>query len=72
MTRTTTYDFTEATKYFNEWQTPRELSDDLKTAALKLAITDSGTHEELILAMQRCVYSVCEVLDSIKEKPDGI
>ncbi len=68
MTRTVTYDFTEATKYFNECQTPRELSDDLKTAALKLSITDSKAREELILAMQRSVHTVCELLESIKER----
>lgn len=70
MTRTTTYDFTEATNYFNEWQTPQELSNDLKTAVLKLSITDSGVYENMVLSLQRIVIDVCEVLDSIKEKEE--
>jgi len=61
---TTRYDFTEAAKEFRYF-TPKELADELRNAALKLAVLDNqGT--TIVSDMQVAVGSVCEILDKIK------
>lgn len=63
----TVYDFSEAVKELKQWYSPKELSDNLKTAALRCAIPDAGVREDKILQMQLAVLDVCDFLDAIKE-----
>lgn len=64
------YDFTKTAEFFGQWDSPKGVADNLKTAALELSITDSGVLEEKILAMQREVLTACQILDTIKEVND--
>lgn len=62
------YDFTGAVEAIRIWQTPKELSDALKTAALRLAaLKDDG---DIIKDMQLAVIDACLLLDAIKEIGD--
>lgn len=66
----TRYDFTEAAKEF-KYFTPKELADELRNAALKLAVLDDqGT--TIVSEVQVAVSSVCEILDKIKEKETAV
>lgn len=63
----TVYDFRPAVEYINQWFSPKELSDNLKDAALRCATPDNGMRESMILKMQIAVLDVCESLESIVE-----
>lgn len=64
----TVYDFTKVVEELEHTFSPAELSDNLKTAAMRCAIPDSGIREEMILKMQVAVLDVCAVIDAIEEK----
>lgn len=64
----TVYDFQAAVEYINQWFSPKELSDNLKDAALRCAAPDEGMRENMILKMQIVVLDVCEFLESIIER----
>lgn len=68
MIRNIKYDYTKATEFFNGYQSPKELSYELMSASLNLSITDSGTYEDNVLALQRVVTDVRHLLESITEK----
>lgn len=59
------YDFSKAEKELRQSFSPAELSENLKVAALRCAVPDSGTREEMILQMQLAVLDVCAVIDKI-------
>lgn len=63
----TVYDFQGAIEYINQWFSPKELSDNLKDAALRCAIPDAGVREDKILQMQLAALDVCDFLERIKE-----
>ena len=63
----TVYDFSEAIKELTQWYSPKELSNNLKNAALRCANPDDGIREEMVLKMQLAVLDVCDFLDAIKE-----
>lgn len=62
------YDFAKVVKELEQTFSPAELSDNLKTAAMRCAISDSGIREEMILKMQLAVLDVCAVIDAIEVK----
>ncbi len=68
MTRTTTYDFTEAQEQLNQWFTPKQLIDELRECALELTAIDAGNEDHIVRNMQLAVLSVCDFLKTIKEK----
>lgn len=57
-----------AVEYINQWVSPKELSDNLKDAALRCTTPDEGMRENMILKMQIAVLDVCEFLESIIER----
>lgn len=63
----TVYDFRGAAVYAEQWFTPKELSDNLKSAALRCANPDDGIRETTVLQMQLAVLDVCDFLESITE-----
>lgn len=63
----TVYDFRGAAVYAEQWFTPKELSDNLKSAALRCANPDNGIREAMVLNMQLTVLDVCDFLESITE-----
>lgn len=63
----TVYDFRGAAVYAEQWFTPKELSDNLKNAALRCANPDDGIRETMVLQMQLAVLDVCDFLESITE-----
>lgn len=65
----TTYDFTEAEVYLQQWHSPQELSMKLKTKALECAAFQDVA--DTVRDMQLAVLSVCNFLDKIKEKGGG-
>lgn len=68
MIRKNTYDFSKAEEFFNDYTTPKDLAYDLMSASLNLSIKDPSVYEENVLALQRVVTDICNVLDSIKVK----
>ena len=60
------YDFTSLTKYFNEWQSPKQLADDIARVLFNYA-TDCNTIDEFkndVVTLQ-CIY---KEINRISEK----
>lgn len=63
----TVYDFSEAEKELRQWgATPRELSSNLKTAALNI-VNDEDNLLDIMRGISAAVLNVCGFLDKIKE-----
>lgn len=68
MTRNTTYDYSKADEYFNDYATPQQLSYRLMSAVIDLSIDDPGIFEPNLMALLRVVTDVRSLLESITQK----
>lgn len=65
------FDFTEAEAELNEWYSPKDISEQLKTAALLVVCADADTLDASACNLCKAVLNACDVLDKIKPSTDN-